>query len=125
MPVVRHRRTYLTIRSRVFVGSFGIVRVAEPGVPTIEAGNFVADEGGVAPAWSPVNRLADGGWHDHATVIGHIGIVAFWRASKWIEASSPVNPEHGRLVLAVDRRQILTSGTRRIGSLTETHGSEQ
>src|SRR5207248_2179015 len=82
VSVVSNRGSDLTVRTRVFIGGFRVVGVAEAGVPGIEAGDLVADKTGVIPARSPENSFADRRGHDDAAMVGHVGIVAFGGASK-------------------------------------------
>src|ERR1700732_2688942 len=101
MTVVRDGWADLTIGASVFIRGLGVVGVAETGVPGIEAGDLVADETGVVPAWSPVDGLAHGGRHDNAAMVGHVRAGSLRRAGKGVEPARPVYSKHGGLVLCI------------------------
>src|ERR1700730_9806619 len=99
MTIVSDRWSDLVVGAGVFIRGLGVVGVAETGVPGIEAGDFVADETGVVPAWSPENGLAHGRGHDDAAVVGHV--CTGWRATEGSKASCPMDSEHRGLVLCI------------------------
>src|SRR5258707_8748633 len=115
MPVVVHDRPHRAVRSSVFVGSLGVIGVAETAVPAVQTRDLVPHEAGAAPSRCPVNGLAYGGRHDDAPVVGHIGIAPSGcaiKSSKGIDPSGPMNAEHRWLVGSCDGRQVLATGGR-------------
>ena len=72
VALMGHDWADLSIRTRVLVHGVCVVGAAVSGVPSIKAGDFVADKCRVRPTRSPENRFRYRGWHDLATVIGHV-----------------------------------------------------